>query len=159
MIRSMFADQPCLEVTTTSGVLCRRLETLTPTTSPPSCSFHHLVSSLYSSCGFAAVEIPSNQCVRQFEAFTRFLSLDASVNRLGHTRLVQHSILQVARDQLSDHLLRLPNHQDDFHLLFHFIALTTSVSSSAMAHHRSPWCNNRDFLPEVCTGYRVCAWT
>ena len=51
MMRSMLADQPCLEVTTTTGVLARRLDTLTPITSLPSCSFHHLVRSLNSSCG------------------------------------------------------------------------------------------------------------
>ena len=50
MMRSMLADQPCLEVTTTTGVLARRFETLTPMTSAPSCSFHHLVRSLNSSC-------------------------------------------------------------------------------------------------------------
>ena len=62
MMRSMLADQPCLEVTTTTGVFARRLETLTPITSLPSCSFHHFVRSLYSSCDGVQMHGHMKQC-------------------------------------------------------------------------------------------------
>jgi hypothetical protein len=51
MMRSMLADQPYFEVTTTQGVFASRLLTLTSVTAVPSCSFHHLVRSLYSLWG------------------------------------------------------------------------------------------------------------